>query len=775
MDNLENTPTLPVDFIDKIITQCARDEIHFKAKIPLREFFFKYTSKALLRADVENKHYNRFEYFRDEICEIVIDAALIAIADINFIPTHHPRDLYYINQQLWWAALSVNEKTEYCRRLIPIHKTAFIDLNNYTKGNGSIPVNYICPDNCCHDNWYLHKNKFTIYDLMNLAGKMLIENDFQLKITATQLAKRMMSQTDARTRSYTQKVVKEISAITPLRILKVLNAHQKELIESHGKIITCNVSKYRFVADAVCFNILKQLPKFVLIEFANDSSRDRVSRFTHILGIVKKHPFKISFGKFDVIDLLPKTQKNAIDNFLEILDTKTVYGAGKTAIASILSDVQPDFNKFPTNELKDYLRMGKDKFPPADHKVMLDATNVFYSHLLNLDKINSFPQRTLLFELYSLLVSKGVTKPRIRRLIKSTFNYQWFTQGGAAEHDAKVAIKHLVSFVKKWPTNKGYSPLLNHVIENLSSRLGGANGDWVQAFANWSQLGNIAEAAKHLMNERRSIPALIALSRNVPKHLVEIRSMLKGKTPLRYNHNDVDLALDFVCQTNGSKKALDYFKYRQNHAPKEYALAADINHNLEFEHSDFLISIESHDSLYGTFGVGVQGVCIGFNSSEHKEHNNTAVAHLVVLDKKSNAIVLWGLIVRDQLEVDKPRYILNNLQGKLPTRWKMNFPIIRDKIRELLSELGEVFIFNQRFNSVELVESGVDERANVTLISPMIRLDLGYQALEGTNGFSKSENARFNELESNDSGLKYSIGKYATLKLGVTKRQAKVI
>lgn len=142
-------------------------------------------------------------------------------------------------------------------------------------------------------------------------------------------------------------------------------------------------------------------------------------------------------------------------------------------------------------------------------------------------------------------------------------------------------------------------------------------------------------------------------------------------------------------------------------------------------HNEISVEVRGDKDLVGHLGSTVKGVCIRTSSSQRDSHLNKGYLNLIVRD--NDRIYLWGLLMNVQHTKNlEHSFLLNNLQGSIPTKYKKSKMEISEAIVQILKELDRpVYSYNHSFNSIQLPLSPVFRR-EYFFIDKNVRMDYEY-------------------------------------------------
>ena len=157
------------------------------------------------------------------------------------------------------------------------------------------------------------------------------------------------------------------------------------------------------------------------------------------------------------------------------------------------------------------------------------------------------------------------------------------------------------------------------------------------------------------------------------------------------------------------------------------------NEYFEFnEH--FNVYILNYKNPLGMLGSSVNGVCISQDGLHRISQYNKNFFNLVVLDKKKNTIILWGLLCKAEKNNEKI-FVLNNLQGGINNKHiepRLVLSSIMNSLNNwsLENNITNILINNAFFNKLSL-ETPFKYRLNDVdyILNEHIRLDFEYNTV----------------------------------------------
>jgi hypothetical protein len=321
----------------------------------------------------------------------------------------------------------------------------------------------------------------------------------------------------------------------------------------------------------------------------------------------------------------------------------------------------------------------------------------------------------------------GVTTARTRVLIKHMFitfptiNAASTVSAPRMHHDITTShAPKVLALFESWRTYLDpNAKTINRLVELLSTQIAGAQGDLTNAFSQVSTIYRSIGRESQLSKEKiKSLSLLDVLLRSDPATEKKVSDWVAKNTPKK------GVVLDrrrFMAASTKDMQISRVLNYLKKITPPVTAHVPAIHEPIARHYGGISIEILPINYLDGHLGVSVPGVCIEFDSPSHIEHNSTACANLLIRDE--TGILLWGLLVRDQMS-EEPLYFLNNLQGSLPSRWAKNKERIKQEILEILGKLGEVRMNQFSFNALSLIDEDTPQTAfGEHVYLPPMRLD----------------------------------------------------
>lgn len=352
-------------------------------------------------------------------------------------------------------------------------------------------------------------------------------------------------------------------------------------------------------------------------------------------------------------------------------------------------------------------------------------------HLISLtepQELSAFINENGFFStLYLLAQDCGVQKSKIRHLIQAI--YQRYLPDTSVTgrdrdnvvHDILLTYeKHLMCFLSKWEPTPRHHTFINKVFNLLISQMGGAQGNRHKAFSNWSILHEVAEKRELLARlEFTNLDTLFHHAKRDPLIESTVKKML---SQFSFRACTEDELLCYATNTVGIKSFHSYLDRVKSSGAMPTPATSALTERLQETSGSLIFDILPAEDLLGTLGVGVSGVCISHNSPIHHQQRTPAAMNIVV--RNEHSIMLWGLLVRVQKH-DKPAYLLNNLQGALPSRFAKHKTQIRDMIRSLLIRVGDIYTRDFHFNAISLLDENEKVACDPgSLILPKMRLDV---------------------------------------------------
>jgi hypothetical protein len=324
----------------------------------------------------------------------------------------------------------------------------------------------------------------------------------------------------------------------------------------------------------------------------------------------------------------------------------------------------------------------------------------------------------------------GVTTARTRVLIKHMFvTFPTMHAASMASTASAQRIHHdittshapkVLALFESWRTYLDpNAKTINRLVELLSTQIAGAQGDLTNAFSQVSTIYRSIGRESQLSKEKiKSLSLLDVLLRSDPAIEKKVSDWMDKNTPKK------GVVLDkrrFMAAATKDMQISRVLNYLKKIPPPTTAHVPAIHEPIARHDGGMSIEILPINYLDGHLGVSVPGVCIEFDSPSHIEHNSTACANLLIRDE--TGILLWGLLVRDQIS-EEPLYFLNNLQGSLPSRWAKNKERIKQEILEILGNLGEVRMNQFSFNALSLIDEDTPQTVSGEHVYlPPMRLD----------------------------------------------------
>jgi hypothetical protein len=382
--------------------------------------------------------------------------------------------------------------------------------------------------------------------------------------------------------------------------------------------------------------------------------------------------------------------------------------------------------------LKDQKRFNRMKMPNKTKQLLtaLVAYDGFYRYRLTYS-------HTTLYDFVVCLNNLKIPHKQVRPLLKSLYMNDIQMRGSKSEfgggvlnpcdiytqvraqHDTLVNISSLFNFFNDLEVDDKYSRKYGKIAEILISNING--GLFNQNSINkLSELKSIINEIDH--KEFNSIASLTALIEKKKLGGVDVIA-LAGEKGFIVKDDDEDLVM-------GSGMPLQILEYLNTLRSSHILRLADFEDTGIIHHSiseTLTVSILPYNHLKGVMGASVPGVCINFGSTSHLQHLIPECRNLIVYDKHS--IFLWGLLV----ESKEGAFLLNNLQGSLPSRHVNHKVSIKDSIIKVLGVLGKVYTPRQSFNAMLITDGLPMKEAHnpyrqvelddkITL--PQIRLDV---------------------------------------------------
>jgi len=199
-----------------------------------------------------------------------------------------------------------------------------------------------------------------------------------------------------------------------------------------------------------------------------------------------------------------------------------------------------------------------------------------------------------------------------------------------------------------------------------------------------------------------------------------------------FNKNGIqnDILLQIIKSQDAIDDVLSFFdKYIYN---EDLVLSNNIIDGL-------CVEVRGDKDLIGFLGSNVSGVCISTTSDDRYSHMNKGYLNLIIRDNEN--IYLWGLLIKGKVILTETNifdsYLLNNLQGSVPSHYKKYKKEISNTIIKTLKELSKTFNHfvysgNQEFNSFK-----IDFKNNPTnmkfIIDKDVRMDFNYSNLYNLN------------------------------------------
>jgi hypothetical protein len=357
--------------------------------------------------------------------------------------------------------------------------------------------------------------------------------------------------------------------------------------------------------------------------------------------------------------------------------------------------------KVMLGELKRIEKMGlsrKSQQVYEDHSLMAGVCTLYKENSLSM------------FSVHRDLVDLGVNLSTIRNMMKALFPLDAFGTPRALHNLVESLHRFVGNFIQGNLKNRhSDGRLYNKVVQLVVSNIQGG-----QFNANiLRELSSLGQYPHLTLEKARSLEHLIGACYQDDALMLSIVEQAKKKG-LVVEERDSEFAL--------TMRLMQALKRHIGSLPYCEAQADDVV--LKDTVGRLTVEILPANHLSGVMGAGVSGVCIGFDSSYHREHIHPRCRNLVICDE--DKIYLWGLLVQS----DCGAYYLNNFQGSLPTRHNKLRQQLVLTVQGLLSQLGDIYMLDFYFNAMRLCE-GLIEKENIALTLPPMRLDAN-QDMEGT-------------------------------------------
>lgn len=320
------------------------------------------------------------------------------------------------------------------------------------------------------------------------------------------------------------------------------------------------------------------------------------------------------------------------------------------------------------------------------------------------------PSPPSLYDLHIHLTKIGVTAATTRNLIKQLYPLDIAKCPRRFHNHCLDLYPAFARWALSMPEAPGRERLYTQAFQMLTSHLAGGEFD-VNILEDMHTLADASES----LNDAR-YKSLKQLAADLNRNNVALEQALSKAKKLGFTVEKEDIEL---CANMRLARALGRL---MQHAP---AVPPEVPEEIRQQVGELSVSILPYNRLKGVLGAGVPGVCIQFGTEYHRQHIRPECRNLVVHDNKR--IYLWGLLVESST---RDHYYLNNFQGALPSRLRKYGEEIIFSARQLLSELGTVYLLDFYFNSMSLCDD-LPVARDVALKVPKMRLDIP-QAPDGT-------------------------------------------
>lgn len=749
----------------KAMDSLFKTRISAEFRIPgIDEYIQLYAIKKLINETPGDKVYNSYHHYKERILSRVNLAVLMHTEHIFLSNRLRPRLKNLVMAYLFWQSLSENKKREACCSiLINDNKDApsFIDLRFFyskDKSSASSTEDWEDDDYDDYDEYGrasfdegcllgqyerlpgYAKDQLTVEEVAMVCAEHIAQRDLNLEMTDRQAVNDMRELILNKIKAKTQRNQNRVKAIVDgITITTLLHRARSGLGKGYPKPTPNNPTRLSvaqfplFILDQVLNGLLTTRKRNQLLKRPEHEQRAYFKYHLNSLVIhsaiqnidhshVKKLGFKLPFimnmsSLIAEIRSKVRAERDLNDTDFSILNTVAMPALKR-------------FKKMSELDREMFFALEKKRF-----HYTLDIQRQLYQYSSNIPSELMEQIRTTRFfaDFYMLANDAGVRVAKLRKLVKMVYQ-QYLPPYDSTHmknslsnigHDILTNYEiHFMTFLKGWNSSPRFAAIMNKIIDLLISQLGGAQGNHHSAFAFWGQLPTLVGKELLLLDGKpKNMADVFHLTKTDITYIRKATPLLKSLPPSIVTHDELNR---YASNSVGNEAFYHYLRQlsnvREHWLDKLTPITPAIHEAKKSMLGDLCIDILPYDDLLGSLGVAAQGVCIGFNDHNHLQHQNPAVANLVIRDNER--IWLWGLLIRAQ-NTPKPTYLLNNLQGAFPSRYAKHKDHIRHSIREILSSIGDVYSLDFFFNALQLLSD--DEKISSSeglAIVPRMRLDV---------------------------------------------------
>jgi hypothetical protein len=699
----------------------------------LRSYIFKFGLPQLRRVLPSEHVYSNYDILIDEICRRVKRYVIAFPDDVYLINVVTNDGLRAINNLRYWRSLTDEDKERLCSRiLIPPGQMEFIDINMFgTSKNdyeSGFALNTFCdptPYQSINQGLF---NKISIQDVAQVCiqhiGQQALNvfpefDDYKEELRL--LVQQQISSHVARNEKRLKKIIEKLTLAVLLKRIRKGLATKTDLtnMEKAEPRIRLNNTQFPEVVLEVLLVTALNLKTIASIRNAPTSEQPTLLKLCFIKSkVLGSGSFAFYFKQFFSAYYVPPFMLD-FPQFGEQLEAKIISQLELTAndVAYISAISRGRIARLPALTV-------------ADRKMLEQFSQRRLLHMLQLHdfSITNIVGDTFIAKLYLAGIDAGVTRARLRALFKSF--YLGYLPEIASNfrpsylaHDILLQYEPvLFTLFDKWSKYPRHVSLINRVVNMLISQMGGAQGIQTNAFNHWYMLTTLPGHEDVLLQHHpANLKECIYLAQNNPSLVAVIDEQLRSS---RFHGKRPELFMTYASGLVPLNDIHDYLSQILREKSVRYARHHAITSSLTHECSPLTIDILPWDDLVGNLGVAVQGVCIGFHGQAHHEQRTPAVANFVV--RSDSKLLLWGLLIRLQNDTSTPAYLLNNLQGALPSSFAKMKRRVKDAIVTALGQLGDVYLKDNYFNAIPLVD---DDTPKVScdehvIVVPSMRLDV---------------------------------------------------
>lgn len=726
------------------------------------DYITQYAIKKLINETPDDTVYNGFFYYKERIISRLHLSILMHTEHISVSKRLGPHIKKILLAHKFWSRLSDEQKRQRCCSIMiseDRETPTFIDLSFFYRRSRPTKKDQTdwehdyddeygvaSFDECCFMGQQAGlpgriDAQLTVEEVVMACTDHIAQRDLNLEMSDTQAAEEMLgfmlTRIETKNSRNKKRIVSLIDGITITTLLHRAKAKNGQGYPKPNLISPVRLSVSQlplFMMDLILNALLTTKMRRQIIALPEGEQRAHLKY--HIQGLTLHNAIKV---------LNHANIKEMGFQLPFIVDLTKLTAAIRKKIKEEIALNDTDYTKLNTTALSALKRFRT--MSELDRKMLIGMEQRRFMYLLRIekeryqmrdgvpsDKLDALRASRFFADLYLLASDAGIRVTKLRNLVKMVYHSylpavtetEEFSSRNTAAHDILTNYEsHFMTFLKGWNPSPRFHPILNRIIDLLISQLGGAQGNLHKAFSSWGRLPTLVGKELSLLDgQPKNMDEVFLLTRIDKNYIRKATPLLNQLLPSvvsqdqlhQYASNSVgnEAFYHYLNSLGEARERLD-----KKLAPLVPALRCAKQVSLG---GGLCLDILPYDDVLGALGVSAQGVCIRFRDSFHLQHQNPAVANLIIRDE--NKIWLWGLLIRAQ-NTKTPTYILNNFQGAFPSRYAKHKEKIRKAIRQALSELGTVYSLDFYFNAIRLLseeEKTVRHRGQVVV--PSMRLDV---------------------------------------------------